>query len=79
MQPCDALHDLVLFAQFKKSAKHPWKSVTFSKVAGFSLDSFRYKKIDKKTYNLYLICSPQINHWFLFEEWIEIYISHEGE
>ena len=29
---CDALHDLVPFAQFKKREKHPWKSVTFSKV-----------------------------------------------
>ena len=34
---CDALRDLVLFAQFKKSEKHPWRSVNFSKVAGFSL------------------------------------------
>ena len=27
---CDALRDLVPFAQFKKREKHPWKSVTFS-------------------------------------------------
>ena len=26
----DALHDLVLFVQFKKREKHPWRSVTFS-------------------------------------------------
>ena len=26
------MHDLVPFAQFKKREKHPWKSVTFSKV-----------------------------------------------
>ena len=32
-----ALRDLVPFVQFKKREKHPWKSVTFSKVAGFSL------------------------------------------
>ena len=32
---CDALHDLVPFVQFKKHEKHPWRSVTFSKVAGF--------------------------------------------
>ena len=32
---CDALRDLVPFAQFKKPEKHPWRSVTFSKVAGF--------------------------------------------
>ena len=32
---CDVLCDLVQFAQFKKREKHPWRSVTFSKVAGF--------------------------------------------
>ena len=30
---CDALRDLVPFAQFKKREKHPKRSVTFSKVA----------------------------------------------
>ena len=30
---CDALRDLVLFVQFKKREKHPWRSVNFSKVA----------------------------------------------
>ena len=34
---CDAFRDLVAFAQFKKCEKHPWRSVTFSKVAGLSL------------------------------------------
>ena len=29
----DALHDLVPFVQFKKREKHPWRNVTFSKVA----------------------------------------------
>ena len=33
---CGALRDLVPFVQFKKREKHPWRSVTFSKVAGFS-------------------------------------------
>ena len=33
---CDALHDLVPFVQFKKREKHPWRSVTFSKVASFT-------------------------------------------
>ena len=32
---CDALRDLVPFVQLKKHEKHPWGSVTFSKVAGF--------------------------------------------
>ena len=29
---CDALLDLLLFVQFKKCQKHPWRSVTFSKM-----------------------------------------------
>ena len=31
---CDALHDLVPFAHFKKREKCPWISATISKVAG---------------------------------------------
>ena len=31
---CDTLRDLIIFVQFKKREKHPWTSVTFSKVAG---------------------------------------------
>ena len=31
---CDALGDLGSFVLFKKREKHPWRSVTFSKVAG---------------------------------------------
>ena len=31
---CDALRDLVLFPQFKKHQKRPWRSVNFSKVVG---------------------------------------------
>ena len=31
---CDVLRDLVPFVQFRKREKRPWKSVTFSKVAG---------------------------------------------
>ena len=34
---CDVLYDLVPFVQFKKREKHPWRSVTFSKVTGFSV------------------------------------------
>ena len=36
MYICDVLRDLVPFVQFKKREKHPWRSVNFSKVAGFS-------------------------------------------
>ena len=32
---CGALRDLVPSVQFKKREKHQWRSVTFSKVAGF--------------------------------------------
>ena len=31
---CGVLRDLVPFVQLKKSEKHPWRSVNFSKVAG---------------------------------------------
>ena len=34
---CDVLHDLVPFEQFKNREKHPWRSVTFSKVAGYQI------------------------------------------
>ena len=32
---CDVFRALVPFVQLKKREKHPWRSVTFSKVAGF--------------------------------------------
>ena len=32
---CDVLRDLAPFVKFKKCEKQPWRSVTFSKVAGF--------------------------------------------
>ena len=32
---CNALRNSVPFLQFKKREKHPWRSVTCSKVAGF--------------------------------------------
>ena len=33
---CGALRDSVPFVQFKKREKHSWRSVNFSKVAGFT-------------------------------------------
>ena len=33
---CDALRELVPFAQFKKREKYPYRNFTFSKVKGFS-------------------------------------------
>ena len=32
---CDVLRDLAPFGEIKKREKQPWRSVTFSKVAGF--------------------------------------------
>ena len=32
---CDVFRALVPFVQLKKREKHPWRSVTFSKVAGY--------------------------------------------
>ena len=43
---CGALRDLVLFVQFKKREKQPWRSVNFSKVAGFSITNIkRYQRL----------------------------------
>ena len=36
---CGALRDLVPFAQFKKREKHPRRSVNFSKIAGFKINT----------------------------------------
>ena len=48
---CDALRDLVPLVQLEKRQKHPWRSVTFSKVTGFSLKLIDWLKI-YKTENL---------------------------
>ena len=37
---CDVLRDLVSFVQFKKREKQPWRSVTLSKVADYSLQLY---------------------------------------
>ena len=47
MAICDALRDLVPFVQFENREKHPWRSVNFSKVAGFK----RYRISQRITYN----------------------------
>ena len=36
---CDALLDLVPHVQFKKREKRPWRSVTFNKVADFTVSN----------------------------------------
>ena len=40
MSNTDALRNFVPYVYFKKREKHPRKSVTFSKVAGFSLQLY---------------------------------------
>ena len=35
----DALCDLVLFVQYRKGEKYPWKGVNFSKVAGCKIST----------------------------------------
>ena len=42
---CDALCDLVLFVQFKKHENSPWRSDTFTNVAGFSCFLFNSSEI----------------------------------
>ena len=37
---CDALRNLVPFVQFKKREIHPWRCVTFRKVAGYDVFHF---------------------------------------
>ena len=36
----NALRDLVPFVQFRKREKNPWRSVTFSKLSGLSLQLY---------------------------------------
>ena len=43
---CDVLRDLIPLMQFKNREKHPWRSVTFSKVAGY------YQIAERITYRL---------------------------
>ena len=43
----DALRNLVPLLQAKKREKHPWRSVNFSKVAGFSIAPENLKNCSK--------------------------------
>ena len=46
---CDVLHPLVPFVQFKKREKHPWRSVTLSKVTKSNTPPW-VKKREKLTF-----------------------------
>ena len=55
-----ALRDLVPFVQFKKREKHPWRSVNFSEVSGFSnYQSQRFKASSFLCY-IFLVQSFQL-------------------
>ena len=51
---CGALRDLVPFVQLKKREKHPWRSVNFSKVAGFKFFKLYkwYQIVQRITYGI---------------------------
>ena len=49
----DALFDLVTCVQFKKREKHPWRSVTFSKVSSFIFfKSYKWYQIAESVTNI---------------------------
>ena len=54
---CDVLHDLVPFAQLKKREKHPWRSITFSKVAGFERATLLKVTLLHGCFSRFLICT----------------------
>ena len=52
---CDALRDLVPFAQFKKREKHPCRIPTFSKVAVATRELYIMRKWTRKLKNMALL------------------------
>ena len=44
------MHNLVPFVQFKKREKNPYRSVNFSKVAGFIANRVTHQKLVKEDY-----------------------------
>ena len=54
---CDALRDLAPFVQFKKREKTPWKSVSFSKVAGFKPATLLKLTLVHGCLSRFLICT----------------------
>ena len=66
---CDLLSNLVPFVQFKKREKHPWCSVTFSKVACFKPATLRKVALLHGYFSRFLNCkngtkSCKISHMF---------------
>ena len=64
---CGALRDLGPFVQFKRCEKHPWRSVNFSKVAGWSLQN-------RATHHIYWIHWRSFNHFILKRNIIKTFL-----
>ena len=64
---CGALRDLVPFVQFKKREKNPWRSVTFSKVAGLKVTLLHgcFSCFLNCTHGTKSCNAPQIRNYFL--------------
>ena len=82
---CNALRDLLSSVQFLKRKKHPWKNVTFSKVAGFSIIPSWVVSTFLKLYKWYQIAqsiSYQSPYLFTVESYKHfeiIYVIHTGK
>ena len=57
-----ALRDLVSFVQFKKHEKHTWRSVAFSKVAGFNLQLYKKSHSSMDVFHVFYIVQIVPNH-----------------
>ena len=60
---CDALRDLVPFLQIKKREKHPWRRVTFSKVAGYQLATLLKVTLLHGCFSRFLNCINDTKSW----------------
>ena len=56
MSICGVLSDLVAFVQLKKREKHPWRRVTFSKVAGSKSATLRKVTLLHGCFSRFLNC-----------------------
>ena len=60
---CTILHHLV---QFKKCEKHPWNSVTSSKVAGFGVSFFQPAALSKRDFKACNFTKSNTPIWAFF-------------
>ena len=56
------MSDLVAFVQFKKREKHPWRSVNFSKVAGFQIEACNFAKINTPSWVFFML--SKLYKWY---------------